>query len=84
MGFTSTASDPRVHTKGSGNNYTMLTISIDDLIIAGPSNASVADVRNMLSSRYATTDLGDVTQIMGIEVQRNKEAGTIEGFNSSD
>ena len=62
----------------------MLTISIDDLIIAGPSNASVADVRNMLSARYATTDLGDVTQIMGIEVQRNKEAGTIEGFNSSD
>ena len=56
--FTSTASDPCVHTKGNGNNFTMLTFFVDDMLITGPSNASVADVRNMPMARFAMTDLG--------------------------
>ena len=78
MGFKSTTSDPCVYTKGSGNHYIMLTLFVDDLLITGPSNASVAEVRSMLMAIFAMTDLGDVTQILGIEVKHQKELGTIE------
>ena len=56
----------------------MLTLFVDDLLITGPSNTSVAEVRSMPMATFAMTDLGDVTQILGIEVKRDKEAGTIE------
>lgn len=77
-GFTPTTSDPCVYTKGSDNHYIMLTLFVDDLLITGPSEVSVAEVRSMLMEKFAMTDLGDVSQIFGIEVTRNKEAGTIE------
>ena len=78
MGFTPIASDFCVHTKGSGTTYIMLTLFVDDLLITGPSNASMAEVRRVLMEKFAVTDLGDVSQILGIEVKRDKAAGTIE------
>ena len=78
MGFTPTASDSCVYTKGSGNTYIMLTLFVDDLLITGPSNAIMAEVRRELTEKFAMTDLGDVYQILGIEVKRVKAAGTIE------
>ena len=32
----------------------------------------------MLMATFAMTDLGDVTQVLGIEIKSNKELGTIE------
>ena len=58
--------------------YTMLTLYVNNLLIIGPSNASVADVRNTLMARFVMTDVGDVTQLVGTEVKRNKEAYNIE------
>lgn len=49
-----------------------------DLLITGPSNASVAEVRIMLIVKIAMTDLGNVTQFVGFEVKRDTEAGTVE------
>ena len=46
----------------------MLTPFGDDLAITGPSNASVADIGSMLMEKFAVSDLGDVSQILGIEV----------------
>ena len=48
MGFTPTASDSCVYTKGSGNTYIKLTLFVDDLLITEPSNASMAGVRRVL------------------------------------
>ena len=56
----------------------MLTLFVDDLLIAGPSNASMVEVRRVLMEKFALTDLGDVSPILGIEVKRDKAAGTIE------
>ena len=78
MGFTSTASDSCVYTKGSGDTYIMVTLFVDDLLITGPSNANMAEVQRELVEKFAMTDLGDVSQILGIEVKRDKAAGTIE------
>ena len=56
----------------------MLTLFVHDLLITGPSNASMTEVRRVLTEKFAMTDHRDVSQIMGIEVKRDKAAGTIE------
>ena len=68
MGFTPTASYSCVYTKESGNTFIMLTLFVDDLLITGPSNASMVKVRRVRIEKFAMTDLGDVSQIPGIEV----------------
>ena len=64
MGFTSTVSDPCACTKGSGIRYIMLTLFVDDLLITGPSKASMAEVRSMLTTKFAMPDRRDVTQTL--------------------
>lgn len=44
-----------------------------DLLITGPSSTIVAEVGSMLVSTYDMTDLGDVSQILYIEVTLDKE-----------
>ena len=83
MDFPSIVSDPCVYTKRIGNNCTRPTLFVDDLLITGPPNVSVADVQNMLLVRFAMTDLGDATQFLEIRVKRNKEAGIIEASTQS-
>ena len=79
MGFTPTVSDPCVYTKGQDASYTMLTLFVDDLLITGPSDETVNNkAKYMFMSTFAMSDLGKVTQILGIEINRNRKAGTIE------
>ena len=77
-GIRATASDPCIFTKGIGIKYIVLTLFVDDLLITGPSNQCVAETRIMPMAKLATTDLGDVSQVLGIEVKRDKKARTIE------
>ena len=39
----------------------MLTLFLDDLLITGPSNASMAEVKRALMEKLAITDPGDVS-----------------------
>ena len=78
MGFTPTASDSCVYTKGSGNAYIMLTLFVDDLLIIRLSNKSMVEVRRVLMEKFAMTEHGDASQILGFQVERDKAAGTIE------
>ena len=57
---------PAYTQKRSGKTYIVLTIFVDDLLITGPSNASVAEVRRMLMEMFAITDLEDVSQIFAL------------------
>ena len=76
-GYTPTASDPCVYTKGSGNGYVMLTLFVDDILLTGPSTTVLQEARQDLQRSFAMTDLGPATQILGIEINQDLEKGTI-------
>ena len=84
MGFTPTASDSCVYTMGSRNTYIMLTLFVNNPFMTGPSNASMAEVERLLMEKFAMTDLGNVSQILGIEVKRDKAAGAIKLSQEQD
>ena len=77
IGFQPTASDRCVYLKDSGDNYVILTLYVDDLLITGHKHSSVAKVRKTLMHKFPITDFGDVTRILGIDIIQDKERGTI-------
>ncbi|CAM9941394.1 unnamed protein product, partial [Heterosigma akashiwo] len=50
----------------------MVAVYVDDLVISGSSSAMVSDFKRSLASKYDLTDLGGLTQILGIKVTRDK------------
>ena len=58
--------------EGETTTCTMLSLFVDDLLIAEPSSASMAEVSSLLLAKMAKTDLGDVSKILGIEAHNLK------------
>lgn len=50
----------------------IVAVYIGDLFIAGSSSAAVSAFKRSLASKYDLTDLGELSQILGIEVTRDK------------
>eukprot|EP00903_Cladosiphon_okamuranus_P021709 g19958.t1 len=76
-GYTSTASDPCVYTKGRGNSYVMLTLFVDDILLTVPSNTVLQKARQDLQRSFAMTNLGPASQILGIEIKQDLKKGII-------
>ncbi|CAM9465176.1 unnamed protein product [Sphacelaria rigidula] len=76
-GFEPIVSDACVYVKGSGDDYIMLTLYVDDLLITGPNPAVVAKLRKALMDKFSMTDFGDATKILGIDIIQDKQLGTI-------
>ncbi|CAN0048524.1 unnamed protein product [Sphacelaria rigidula] len=68
LGFEPTVSDACVYVKGSGDDYIMLTLYVNDLLITGPNSAIVAKPRKALMDKFSLTDFGDATKILGIDI----------------
>ncbi|CAN0034543.1 unnamed protein product [Sphacelaria rigidula] len=77
LGFEPTVTDACVYVKGSGDDYIMLTLYMDDLLITGPNSEIVAKLRKALMDKFSMTDFGDGTEILGIGIIQNKQLGTI-------
>ncbi|CAN0399791.1 unnamed protein product [Ascophyllum nodosum] len=77
IGFLPTASDTCVYVKGSGDSYVMLTLYVDDLLINEPNDNVVVRNHKTLKDEFTMTDIGDATQILGIDIIEDKEHGTI-------
>ena len=75
--FTPTAPDPCVYAKGSENSYVMLTLFVDDILLTGPSEQVFQGVRRDLQQSSAMTDMGEATQILGIDIKQYLANGTI-------
>ncbi|CAM9798397.1 unnamed protein product, partial [Heterosigma akashiwo] len=53
-------------------NKLMIAVYVDDLVVSGSSPALVSDFKQSLASKYDLTDQGELTQILGIKVVRDK------------
>ena len=56
---------------GTGSEL-MVAVYVDALVISGSSTALVSDFKQSLASKYDLTDQGELTQILGIKVVRDK------------
>ena len=72
--FTATASGPCV---GSNDNLSVLTMYVDDLLLLGRKTPLLKDLKFQLMDRFATSDKGDVSMVLGIQITGDREAKTL-------
>ena len=55
----------------------ILTLHVDDLMLTGGEKAVLKMLKEKLMSRFAITDMGDISLILGMQVTRNRENGML-------
>jgi hypothetical protein len=51
----------------------IITIYVDDLIIVGPNIEQIARVKEALSRQFHITDMGNVSTLLGMEIEHFKD-----------
>ena len=77
IGFIPTHSDPCVYVHGSGDTLIILTLYVDDILLTGKDPVLVDQKKRELKERFEMTDMGEVTRILGMEVKRDYDQGTL-------
>ena len=75
--FRSKQSDPCVYTHASGVTFVILTLYVDDILTIGKDPTLVEEKRKKLKERFEMTDVGEVSRILGMEVTRDYDEGTL-------
>ena len=72
LGFQRSGHESCLYVRREGNDELMVAVYVDDLVVSGSSPALVSDFKQSLASKYDLTDQGELTQILGIKVVRDK------------
>ncbi|CAM9718771.1 unnamed protein product [Sphacelaria rigidula] len=78
IGFTPTASDHCVYTRGHGDKYVMLMLFVDDILLTGPSINLLQDVQDKLQKGFSISEVGPVSLILSMEITRDTEQGILK------
>ena len=54
-----------------------LTLYVDDLLLAGNGSNAISMVKVDLQKRFKMTDMGEASLVLGMEIKRDREAGTL-------
>src|SRR6267142_606094 len=77
LGFCVSKADPGVFTACIQKDILILAVHVDDCAMTGNSPKLVMLYKEKLHARYALTDLGPVSWLLGIQVTRDRETQTI-------
>lgn len=72
LGFKQSKADYSLFTKGQGNNFILLLIYVDDILIAGPDISIITEFKTLLSTHFKLRDLGKLKYFLGLEVAQSK------------
>jgi len=75
IGGKRTAADPCVYVFGKNNERVIVIVYVDDLILASKELSRLEYIKSKMKSMFKMTDLGQVNNILGINVRREGETG---------
>ena len=55
----------------------ILTLYVDDLLLTGNNAEAMAMVKSQLKQRFKMTDMGEESLVLGIEIKRDRQLGTL-------
>ena len=76
-GFRSLKSGSCVSVFEDKTRTAILTLYVDDILLLGNSKQLLGNLKKQLKDRFEMTDLGDVSKVLGMNVTRDRENGTI-------
>ena len=88
IGFKALKSDPCVYIfngtttmkqglSADDDSMVIITLCVDDVRLAGGNNATLEMIKGKLMSRFEMSDMGDVSRVLGMQVTRDSQAGSL-------
>ena len=68
MGFVQTPSDPCIYVSDDDSNPFVIAVYVDDIVLAGPSDEKIAEVKQSISERFELKDMGELKYFLGMQV----------------
>ncbi|EJD38936.1 hypothetical protein AURDEDRAFT_71766 [Auricularia subglabra TFB-10046 SS5] len=76
MGFTRLLSDRCVYIRRSGTKIWIVAVHVDDMTLLASTAEDNEALKSEISKRFDIVDLGDITQVVGLEVRRSSNLST--------
>jgi hypothetical protein len=76
-GFVSSQADPALFVKLGEGGRVLALVYVDDCLIAGKTMEEVQEVIDLLGELFEVKDMGEPQDFLGIQIVRDREAGTI-------
>ena len=76
-GFSMMEGDHCIYFKIVGGNFTLLSLYVDDILIASSSKEMLVEVKTWLSSTFEMKDMGNASYVLGVEILRGRNKGTL-------
>jgi len=76
-GFKRSQVDRAVYFKRLQDEHTVITVSVDDMAITSKHLKHVERFKDQLRERFEISDLGELTWLLGLKVERDRKAHTI-------
>lgn len=70
-----TATNPCVYVDADNNSDVIIIVYVDDLLIGSKSLGKIEEVKTSLKAKFKMKDLGEIKNILGIHVDRDKHTG---------
>jgi len=78
LGFAATPADPCVFTQHRSGITVVIVLYVDDLLITGNNESALIAVKAQISTRFQMKDLGEVSNLLGMNVTRNRREGWLK------
>ena len=76
--FKSSTADPCVFVRVAGEEYSVIVIYVDDLMLFCKTKEHIEGIKNTLKEEFSIKDLGDLKYCLGIEIHRKREDPVIK------
>lgn len=77
MEFKKCTKEPSVYRKTVNGDRLIVAVYVDDLFVTGTNKRIIDEFKQMMSSRFDMSDLGELTYYLGIEVKQHSEGITL-------
>ena len=71
-GFTMIKEDHRVYIKRSKGSFIILSLYVDDILLAGNDMKMIIATKGWLSSNFEMKDMGEADYILGVKILRDR------------
>ncbi|SOV09251.1 uncharacterized protein UDID_18538 [Ustilago sp. UG-2017a] len=68
---------PCIYTRGRGDNFAIVVIYVDDMVIIAPTLGTVKCIKEEIGQRWRMEDGGNVSHFLGIKITRDREVKTM-------
>ena len=72
IGFAKSLSESTLYVKNKGNNFLIVSLYVDDLLVTGDDARLVEEFKQEMMQAFEMTNLGLMTYFLGIEIKQSQ------------